>query len=187
MPEPTSTRTRTQALAICAAAALLGVIAAGCGASKPAASSKSASGRIAAGAPSGSATGSPADTHRVAAIKYARCMRSHGVNVLDPDQNGNIQIAAPNTPKPVINRAQKACQALRSASLGPGMNAQQHAQALAQFTRFTRCMRAHQIPMADPITGPQGAVGYYVPQGISPSSQLYKNAEAACKHLLPNG
>jgi hypothetical protein len=185
MPKPISTRSRAQALAVCAAAALLGLTAAGCGASSRAASSKPASGPAAAS--SGSGTGSAADTHRVAAIKYARCMRSHGVNVLDPDQNGNIQIAAPNTPKPVINRAQKACQALRSASLGPGMNAQQHAQALAQFTRFTRCMRAHQIPMADPITGPQGAVGYYVPQGISPSSQLYKNAEAACKHLLPNG
>lgn len=180
MPEPISTRSRAQALAaVCAAAALLCVTAAGCGSSSHAASSKPASGE--------SSTGSAADTHRVAAIKYAHCMRSHGVNVLDPDQNGNIQIAAPNTPKPVIDRAQKACQALRSASLGAGMNAQQHAQALAQFTRFTRCMRAHQIPMADPITGPQGAVGYYVPQGIRPSSQLYKNAEAACKHLLPNG
>jgi hypothetical protein len=113
-------------------------------------------------------------------------MRSHGVNVLDPDQNGNIQIAAPDTPKAVIDRGQKACQRLRSAAVGPGLNAKQHAQALAQFTKFTHCMRAHQIPMADPITGPNGAVGFYVPQGISPTSKLYTSAEASCKHLLPN-
>jgi hypothetical protein len=113
-------------------------------------------------------------------------MRNHGVNVLDPDQNGNIQIAAPDTPKAVIDRAQNACRRLRSAAVGPGLNAKQHAQALAQFTKFTHCMRDHQIPMADPITGPNGAVGFYVPQGISPTSKRYTNAEASCKHLLPN-
>jgi len=57
---------------------------------------------------------------------------------------------------------------------------------LKQFTKFTHCMRAHRIPMADPINGPQG-VGYSAPPGISPSSQLYKSAEAACKHFLPDG
>lgn len=165
---PTRPRPPTLA-AVCAGLALLAVVAAGCGASSKAASSTTTA------------------THSLAAIKYARCMRSHGVNVLDPDQNGNIQIAAPDTPKAVVNRAQQACQKLRTAALGVGLNAKQHARALAQFTKFTHCMRAHQIPMADPITGPRGAVGYYVPQGISPTSRLYVNAEKACKNLLPNG
>jgi hypothetical protein len=67
------------------------------------------------------------------------------------------------------------------------MTAAQHAQAIEQFTSFTRCMRAHQIPMADPFSGPNGGVGYSIPQGISPNSRRYETAEAACKHYLPNG
>jgi hypothetical protein len=162
--------------------ALSAAVAAGCGSAASSAPGPNAS--SSGGAPPSRGTG--ADDHRLAAIKYARCMRGHGVNVLDPDQNGNIQIAAPDTPKAVIDRAQNACRQLRSAAVGPGLNAKQHAQALAQFTKFTHCMRGHQIPMADPITGPNGAVGFYVPQGISPTSKRYTDAEASCKHLLPN-
>jgi hypothetical protein len=130
---------------------------------------------------------SAASAHRLAGIAYARCMRSHGVNVLDPDQNGNIQVNAPDTPKAVVDRANEACRKLRAAALGAGMNAAQHAQALKQMTDFARCMRAHHVPMADPFTGPDGGVGFSVPQGISPSSRRYTTAEAACKHYLPNG
>jgi hypothetical protein len=130
--------------------------------------------------------GASAGAHRLAAIKYAHCMRSHGVNVLDPDQNGNIRVVAPNTPKAAVDRANQACRKLRVAALGPGMTPAEHAQALEQFTSFAHCMRAHRIPMADPINGPNG-VGYSIPQGISPSSRVYKSAETACRHFLPNG
>jgi hypothetical protein len=172
-------RSRAALLSCACALALIASVAAGCGSTK----SRSATPRVAMSA--GSA--SNASAHRLAGIKYAHCMRAHGVDVVDPDQNGNIQVDAPNTPKVVVDRANQACQKLRIAALGVGMTAAQHAQALKQMTNFARCMRAHHIPMADPFTGPNGGVGFSVPPGISPSSRRYTTAEAACKHYLPNG
>jgi hypothetical protein len=91
---------------------------------------------------------SNAGAHRLAGIKYAHCMRAHGVDVLDPDQNGNIQINAPNTPKAIVDRANQACRKLRTAAVGTGMTAAQHARAVKQMTDYARCMRAHHVPMA---------------------------------------
>lgn len=67
------------------------------------------------------------------------------------------------------------------------MTPAQHAAALAQLTKFTDCMRKHEIPMADPFSGPNGGVGITIPRSVDLSSQVYKQAEAACDHLLPSG
>jgi len=176
---------RRAALVGCACtSALIASVAAGCGST----TSNSATPPVASAASVASAGATSADSaHRLAGIRYARCMRSHGVDVLDPDQNGNIQVNAPNSPRAVVDRANQACQKLRTAALGAGMSPVQHTQALKQMTNFARCMRARHIPMADPFTGPDGGVGFNVPQGISPSSRRYTTAEAACKHYLPNG
>jgi len=48
-------------------------------------------------------------------------------------------------------------------------------------------MREHAIPMADPFSGPNGGVGIAIPPSIDPNSQTYKQADAACKHLMPDG
>jgi hypothetical protein len=131
------------------------------------------------------ATATGVDGHRLAAIKYASCMRAHGVTVLDPDRNGNIRIDAPDVPKAAVDRADHACQRLRAA-LGPGLSPAQHAQALMAMTEYARCMRVHHVPMADPFSGANG-VGFSIPPGISPGSQLFQKADAECKHVLPHG
>jgi hypothetical protein len=169
--------------------ALVGSVAAGCGSSTNPASQQVTSQQSTSPASSSASTaGTSADKHRLAGIKYAQCMRAHGVNVLDPDQNGNIKIDAPDTPQAVVDRANQACQKLHAAfAAGAGMTPAQQAQAVKEITNYARCMRAHQVPMADPFTGPNGGVGYSIPRSVSPNSQVFKNADAACHHFLPNG
>jgi hypothetical protein len=178
--------------------ALAAGLAAGCGSSPHSASQRPPSstagpgppaGLPAGAVPTGAASGNAsAANHRLAAIKYAQCMRSHGVNVLDPDQNGNVNVDAPDAPKAVIDRADQACEKQHAAmAASEGMTPAQQAEAVKKVTNYARCMCAHNVPMADPFTGPNGGVGYSIPQSVSPSSQLFKKADAACHHYLPNG
>src|SRR5471030_1321852 len=103
-------------------------------------------------------------------IAYSRCMRSHGVpGFPDPNSHGNILITPSSDidpSAPVYQSAQQACARFRAAAQGPGMTPAQHAAALARLTQFTDCMRKHQIPMADPFSGPNGGVGIAVPRSV---------------------
>ena len=72
---------------------------------------------------------SPAEqaAHREAALKFARCMRSHGVNVPDPifkGEGGGIQIQGGpgglNPNSPTFQAAQNACQGLLGKDLPKG-------------------------------------------------------------------
>jgi hypothetical protein len=125
-------------------------------------------------------------------IAYSVCMRGNGVpNFPDPNREGNLVITPNdniNPTSPQYERAQKACKKLSSESAsGNGMTPAQHAQALAALTRYVECMREHDIPMANPFSGPNGGVGIILPRSVDPNSEQYKKADAACKHLLPNG
>ena len=124
---------------------------------------------------------------------YSACMRRNGVpNFPDPNSQGNLLISANlriDSNSPQFKRAENACRKLSpTGGGGEGMTPAEHAQALAAVTRATaQCMRKHGIPMANPFSGPKGGVGFTVPSGVDPNSQPYKQADAACKHLLPNG
>jgi hypothetical protein len=124
-------------------------------------------------------------------IAYSTCMRSHGVpGFPDPNSKGELLVTPSNNidpSSPVFESAQKICARLRAAAQGPGMTPAQHAAALARLTQFTDCMRRHQIPMADPFSGPNGGVGIAIPRSVDLSSQVYKQADAACEHLPPSG
>ena len=119
----------------------------------------------------------------VPGIKYARCLREHGLDVPDPGPEGNVVIDMPSTPTAVVERAQQACEEFLPA--GHQLDPEERDRTLAAMTKFTRCMRAEGIPMADPFTGPSGGVGFRVPSGVNPLSQKYRSAEAACRHHLP--
>ncbi len=119
-------------------------------------------------------------------------MRRHGVpNFPDPDSRGNLVIAPNARINPAsaqYERAQTACKKFGPEGAGgSGMTPAQHAQALAALTRYVKCMRQRAIPMANPFNGPNGGVGISLPRGVDPASEQYKQADAACKHFIPNG
>lgn len=159
------------------------LLVAGCGAN-PRTPSET---RVVATAPAG--TPRPGISRLVA---YSVCMRRHGVpNFPDPNSRGNLVItpnARINPASAVYERAQTACKKFGPEGAGSsGMSPAQHAQVLAALTRYVECMRRRAIPMADPFSGPNGGVGISLPRGVDPSSEQYKQADAACKHFIPNG
>jgi hypothetical protein len=171
-----------------------GLLSAGCGGGSAAPSIASIATRTssATGATSGTSatgtTGSPTDR----LIAYSACMRSNGVPTFpDPDRQGNLLFNPgegidPGSPQ--YKRAVNACKKLSpEAGSGVGMTPAQHAKAVAALTRYVECIRKHGIPMDDPFSGPNGSVGIALPRTVDPNSPLYKHADAACKHFIPNG
>ena len=122
------------------------------------------------------------------AVAFSVCMRAHGEpGFPDPQPNGNLLI---NGQKDHLNNAlmpssQKACQHLMP--LGPPMTAAQQQKLTAQALKFVACMRAHGLPtFADPQVSAQG-VEMQIPSGVAPNSAVLRNAQQACRHLMPGG
>jgi hypothetical protein len=125
-------------------------------------------------------------------IRYADCMRSHGVSGFpDPNPNSGVQLPSDVNPvAPGFRSAQQAC-----ASLQPNANRPPQPLSLAQqaaMVHNAQCMRRHGLPdLPDPTFGP-GAVGviFNIPPGESAAAiQL---ANKACANIgtplpLPNG
>jgi hypothetical protein len=175
-----SIRSTTVAVAVAVAAGGLGLAACG-GSSAPgnAAASKAASG-----------------------LRFAQCMRSHGVpSFPDPGGNGHggIQIQQSqragsgasmtvngvSVSAPAFQSAMQTCQ--KDLPNGGHPTAAQTAQARAQALAMSRCMRSHGVPnFPDPTfrTGPGGGVGIGIDfgpgSGIDPSSPAFQAAQRAC-------
>jgi hypothetical protein len=138
--------------------------------------------------PSKAASSSPQD----AMLKFARCMRQHGINFPDPTGSGPVSIHITN--QQAFDSAQTACERYRAAgekSISPAQRAQFQDRAL----QFARCMRAHGVNLPDPqTTGNGGAISIHKqvgpggggggPSGPDPSSPTFQAAQKACQSLL---
>jgi hypothetical protein len=124
-------------------------------------------------------------------VKFAQCMRSHGVtNFPDPGSSGP-QIT-PESSSPAFVAAQKACGG------GPGGPGQLHpaeAQKLQAF-RFAKCMRSHGVPdFPDPTYTVPGnpsstvlairGMAFVFPPGLSPVSPAFRRSASDCGFKLP--
>lgn len=129
-------------------------------------------------------------------IRFADCMRSHGVpNFPDPSGGGGIQIQAGsgiNPQSPAFQSAQQACAKLLPGG-GPG-RAHPSEQAKTQMLQTSECMRQHGIsgfpdPTLSPPSGPagfsqvigRGGVFVAIPNTINTGSPAFKQAAAACQ------
>ena len=121
-------------------------------------------------------------------VEFAECMRSHGIDVPDP-QPGRVQI--PVATDPATATALRACQHWLP-SLNPSSGVRPNANLAAELPgliAYARCMRSHDIAMLDPnsfgalnlgqVPGITNDFGRYSPQ--------FRAADAACRHLLPAG
>ena len=136
------------------------------------------------------ANGSPAG------IKFAACMRAHGLpSFPDPSGGGGIQIPASINPaSPAFKSAQSSCAKLLPGG-GPGGGAPATEQQKTMMLRLSQCMRAHGVsdfpdPVTSPPANPAGArLGFgrpgafiIVPDTINISSPAFKSAAKTC-HL----
>lgn len=152
-------------------------------------------GLISACGSSSQSTTTAASQHYSQGLRFAGCMRSHGVpNFPDPSAGGGIQIPAGsgiNPFSPAFKAAQQACQSLMPG--GPSRNQHPTAKQIAMTRQVSECMRQHGVTdFPDPtFKAPSSPVGYSiledrggvilaVPSTINPQSPVFLNAAKAC-------
>ncbi len=124
--------------------------------------------------------------HYAQALKYSRCMRSHGLSDFpDPGAGGGIQLSGgPNSDlnpsDPTFVAAQNACQ--KYLPFGKPSAAQQ-AHAEQQALKFAACMRKNGVPnFPDPQVLSGGRIGERIPTGAEPNSPPFLAAQQKCSN-----
>ena len=159
---------RSTAIAAALAACTLVLATSGCG----------GSGNAATGDGSGNDT---AASRADAQLKFARCMREHGIDVEEPKGHaGAIAIRGKPGDEKRLEAAQKACQKLVPGGFKEPTREEQEKFRDAAL-KFARCMRAHGIDVPDPSPG-HGGIIVRAPRG---SKVKLDAAQKACQKLLP--
>ena len=133
----------------------------------------------------GSSSKSPAaaSNDQALGVKFATCMRDHGVpSFPDPETSGGIQIpvALAKNPSPAFKSAMQACKYLMAAE-GPPPVASVSQKAAA--VKLAQCMREHGVPNYPDPTYQDGAL---VPPSIAnpainPASPAFGAASKTCQ------
>ena len=140
--------------------------------------------------------GDSRDELREAALKYAQCMRKHGVDMPDPQFNGkgmSMQIGGPGTariPKATMDSAQQACRKILERVKPPSMSKEDQAKARESALKMARCMREHGIDFPDPQFGDGGEIRQKIggpDSNINPEDPRFQQAMEACSKVAGRG
>jgi hypothetical protein len=114
-------------------------------------------------------------------IRFAECMRDHGVNVPDPGSNGGrVQIQANDKGK-----AQAALQACQQYLPGGTLPGPPSAAQLNQMREFAKCMRDHGVNVPDPDPNSGGIRIGGGPGQPGKDDPKLQQAMQACQDKLP--
>jgi hypothetical protein len=157
-------RTRLRPSAALAVAALISLTGAGCGSNGT-------------GTGTGDSSSSSADTKLTArdkAVKFAECIRAHGVSDFpDPDAKNDFQYGVSVTPA-VWKQATTACKDLQP----PGtLSAKRTPKQQSASLRFAQCVRDHGVKdFPDPVNGEPLIDTYKIPSSNKPGGMTILNA-----------
>jgi hypothetical protein len=120
-----------------------------------------------------------------AVVAFAECMREHGIDMPDPQINGDggIAIAIEGTPgnEAEMEAAQEACEPIMENARGDmEVDPEQEAEMQAQLLEFAECMREHGIDMPDPQFQGDGRVLNRMDEDVDPESDEFQAASEAC-------
>ena len=155
---------------------------------------------VAACGSSGKSSSGGSNAKFAAGVRFADCMRSHGVsNFPDPSAGGGISItpgSGIDPRSPAFQSAQSACFKMLPGG-GPSHGKPTESAKLAML-KTARCMRAHGLTnFPDPTTSPpglgsgsglvlgRGGVFLSLPPGVSPQSPAFRQAAGACNFPVP--
>jgi hypothetical protein len=127
-----------------------------------------------AGSGSGSSAGNTTVSKREKAVKFAECVRAHGVpHFPDPDASGNYNFGV-DVSEAVFAAAVNACKALQPpGSLSGKRSSTQQSAAL----RFAECVRANGVPdFPDPANGQPLIDTTHIPSSDQPGGMTILNA-----------
>jgi hypothetical protein len=177
---------------VAAALAVVAVVATGCGGAggdDAQVASLNGNGRNAGATETTAKKLDPADAARA----FARCMRSHGVEMQDPkvDDQGRVQVqvgeagegtAPSESQMQKMEAADRACRHFMEDAQPSGakrLDPEQEARMRAQALAFAKCMRAHGVDMPDPQFGSGGRVTQEFRKG-NVSDRTFQAANKAC-------
>ena len=152
---------------------MVAMVGAGCGSNTATGSASSASSSAGSGSASNAAN-PQATTKREKAVKFAECVRSHGVpHFPDPDATGNFNFGV-DVSAATFTAAVNACKALQP----PGtLSAQRSVKQQSAALRFAACVRAHGVPdFPDPVNGQPLIDTTKIPSSNQPGGMSILNA-----------
>jgi hypothetical protein len=140
----------------------------------------------------GGSTSGDEDKAFQGALKFAKCMREHGIDMPDPkkDANGRVRIMAratrgSGTDSAKMQAAQKDCQKYLKAGGGRAPSAAEQAKARNALLDYTRCMRSHGVKIKDPEFSKGGVLSSVGGPGqTNPDSPAFKAADKECRKYL---
>jgi hypothetical protein len=136
------------------------------------------------GGDSAGASGDSKADFREAALKHARCMREHGVDVPDPkpgpDGGIRLEIRADEADKLTVQRAEEACRKFLEDVRPPELSPEKEREFREEALKHARCMRANGIDMPDPTFGQGGKVEMRLDGGVGPGNPRFDEAQRKC-------
>ena len=143
------------------------------------------------------ASGSPnaAGSANSPPIRYAACMRSHGVpRYPDPGKSNELPNGLPKVSPQQLQVSDARYQAAQNGCAhllpnGGQLTQSQSQQDLNAMRRFAQCMRSHGVPTwPDPTNGSAGwGFDLVNVRGFDPNSQQIENKMDVCQRALPPG
>jgi hypothetical protein len=162
-------------LAAFAMVALISVISAGCGSSAPSETGTAASSTGTASSAGTTSSGANKKlTARDKAVKFAECIRAHGVRDFpDPNEKNQFQYGVSVTPA-VWNKATTACKDLQP----PGtLSAKRTPKQQSSALRFAQCVRDNGVKdFPDPVNGEPLIDTTKIPSSNEPGGMTILNA-----------
>jgi hypothetical protein len=106
-------------------------------------------------------------------LRFAKCMRDHGVDMDDP-KDGRIEITSRPGQEATVNKAQEACQKYL-----PPVSAADRKKGDEQGLKMSQCMRKHGVEdFPDPKDG-----GIRIDEGVAKDPD-FKKAQEACGDIM---
>lgn len=120
------------------------------------------------------------------ALAFAECMRDNGVDMPDPQVNGDGDLmmrgggeGPGEIDERALEEAMEACEDLRP-ERGGDISPEDEAEMQDRMLAFAECMREHGIDMPDPdFDG--GLVQFGPPEGVDPDDPAFAEAHEACQ------
>ncbi|MBX6386429.1 MAG: hypothetical protein IRZ07_26215 [Microbispora sp.] len=114
-----------------------------------------------------------------AQLKFAQCMREHGVDMPDPGPDGRIRITTKKGEQATTEKAIKACEHFMKDAVGDKAGADDP-EVRDRMVKFAQCMREHGIDVPDPAPG-QG-IQLKIKKG---QEKALEEAQKACEEFAP--
>jgi hypothetical protein len=158
-------------LATLALVALISLISAGCGSNAPSETGTAGSSGTASNSGTG---GSKKVTTRDKAVKFAECIRAHGVSDFpDPNEKNQFEYGV-SVSGPVWNKATTACKDLQPPGTLSGKRTPKQQSA---SLRFAQCIRDNGVKdFPDPVNGEPLVNTYKIPSSNKPGGMAILNA-----------